>query len=74
MQDEESFLKDGDAATQRDKFLAEETNIMKEADVEDKLVAKEKRREKRLAKKLREREVSNWSSQPLRKSIKFMVY
>ncbi|GAB5593973.1 ATP-dependent RNA helicase dbp4 [Umbelopsis nana] len=56
MQDEESFLKDGDAATQREKFLAEETNIMKEADVEDKLVAKEKRREKRLAKKLRERE------------------
>ncbi|KAG2183415.1 hypothetical protein INT43_006421 [Umbelopsis isabellina] len=58
MQDEESFLKDGDAATQRQKYLEEEADLMKEADIEDKAVAKEKRREKRLAKKLREREQS----------------
>jgi len=57
MQDEASFLKDGDAATQKERFLAEEADLMKEADVEDKLVAKEKRREKRQAKKEREREV-----------------
>jgi ATP-dependent RNA helicase DDX10/DBP4 len=57
MQDEASFLKDGDAATQKQKFLAEEAGYMQEADLEDKAVAKEKRREKRLAKKLREREV-----------------
>lgn len=57
MQNEESFLKDGDAATQRQKYLEEEADLMKEADIEDKAVAKEKRREKRLAKKLREREV-----------------
>jgi ATP-dependent RNA helicase DDX10/DBP4 len=57
MQDEASFLKAGDAATQKAKFLEEEGSVMKEADIEDKQVAKDKRREKRLAKKLREREV-----------------
>jgi ATP-dependent RNA helicase DDX10/DBP4 len=57
MQDEASFLKDGDAATQKAKFLEEEGTVMQEADIEDKQVAKDKRREKRLAKKLREREV-----------------
>jgi ATP-dependent RNA helicase DDX10/DBP4 len=62
MQDEASFLKDGDAATQKERFLAEEADLMKEADVEDKLVAKEKRREKRQAKKEREREVILQSS------------
>ncbi|CAO3664112.1 unnamed protein product [Umbelopsis ramanniana] len=56
MQDEASFLKDGDAATQKAKFLEEEGTVMQEADIEDKQVAKDKRREKRLAKKLRERE------------------
>jgi ATP-dependent RNA helicase DDX10/DBP4 len=57
MQDEASFLKDGDAATQKQKYLEGETDLMKEADIEDKAIAKEKRREKRLAKKMREREV-----------------
>ncbi|KAL1916238.1 uncharacterized protein VTP21DRAFT_5855 [Calcarisporiella thermophila] len=56
-EDEKSFLKSGQASDQKRAFLAKTLEAMQQADVEDKLTAKEKRKQKRLAKKLREREM-----------------
>ncbi|KAG0165861.1 ATPdependent RNA helicase [Apophysomyces sp. BC1034] len=56
MVDEEEFLKAGDAKTQIDAFISETGEVMKVADVDDKAVAKEKRREKKLRRKLREQQ------------------
>ncbi|EWC45390.1 ATP-dependent RNA helicase DBP4 [Drechslerella stenobrocha 248] len=53
LEDEEAFVKAGDAEAQRGKFLAEETKRVSAADEEDKTVAKEKRRAKKERQKAR---------------------
>ncbi|KAJ5371437.1 ATP-dependent RNA helicase dbp4 [Penicillium cataractarum] len=55
MEDEETFKARGDADTQRERFLAEETERTRRADLEDKEVARDKRREKKEKRKARER-------------------
>ncbi|OZJ05283.1 hypothetical protein BZG36_01938 [Bifiguratus adelaidae] len=58
MQTEQDFLKAGAPAAQQAKYIGETTEAMKDADLMDKQVAREKRKEKRLARKLREREAA----------------
>ncbi|KAI9308591.1 P-loop containing nucleoside triphosphate hydrolase protein [Cunninghamella echinulata] len=53
---EEDFLKDGDAKTQRDEYINVKGELMKAADIDDKALAKEKRQEKKLKRKMREQE------------------
>ncbi|KAI1161074.1 ATP-dependent RNA helicase DBP4 [Nemania serpens] len=54
IQGEEDFERDGSADAQRQRFVEGETARVKEADVSDKALAKEKRREKREKRKARE--------------------
>jgi ATP-dependent RNA helicase DDX10/DBP4 len=56
MQGEEDFKQDGPAEEQRQRFVEGEFTRVKEADVDDKLLAKQKRKEKRDKRKARERE------------------
>lgn len=61
LEDEEDFKKMGDAKSQIENFVKKETEVMNEADIQDKLTAKEKRQEKKLKRKeferlMRERE------------------
>ncbi|CAG85100.2 DEHA2B03322p [Debaryomyces hansenii CBS767] len=51
LEDEEDFKKQGDARVQKDTFLNKETELMNNADIEDKLTAKEKRQEKKRKRK-----------------------
>ncbi|CUM52095.1 unnamed protein product [Debaryomyces tyrocola] len=51
LEDEEDFRKQGDARVQKDTFLNKETELMNNADIEDKLTAKEKRQEKKRKRK-----------------------
>jgi len=53
---EEDFKQDGSAEAQRQKFVEGESAKVKEADIDDKALAKEKRREKREKRKQREAE------------------
>ena len=53
LQDEDKFREAGPAETQRRKFLDEEGRRVKEADIGDRKLAKEKRKEKRRIQKLR---------------------
>ena len=55
LEDEEDFKARGPAEVQRAKFVEMEASKVKEADVEDKQLAKEKRREKKEKRKARER-------------------
>ncbi|KAL2822984.1 P-loop containing nucleoside triphosphate hydrolase protein [Aspergillus granulosus] len=57
MEDEEAFKARGDAKEQQARFLAEETQRTQAADLEDKAVAKQKKREKKEKRKAREREL-----------------
>lgn len=57
MIDEEEFLKAGDPKLQKEAYLKEKEELMKTADVEDKQIMKEKRKEKKLKRKMREKEV-----------------
>ncbi|RFU30590.1 hypothetical protein B7463_g5735, partial [Scytalidium lignicola] len=54
LEDEEDFLKRGGVAEQRAKFVEEESARIREADLEDKQLVKEKKREKREKRKVRE--------------------
>jgi ATP-dependent RNA helicase DDX10/DBP4 len=54
LEDEEAFRKQGPAEFQRAKFLEEEAARVREADLDDKQLAKQKKREKREKKKARE--------------------
>lgn len=54
LEDEADFLKAGDAKSQWEAFIKEKTAVMQAADVDDRQVAKLKRKEKRLKKKMRE--------------------
>ncbi|KAI0915160.1 ATP-dependent RNA helicase DBP4 [Ustulina deusta] len=54
IQGEEDFERDGSAEAQRRKFVEDEAARVKEADVSDKALAKEKRREKKEKRKARE--------------------
>ncbi|KAI1133725.1 P-loop containing nucleoside triphosphate hydrolase protein [Nemania abortiva] len=54
IQGEETFERDGSAEAQRRKFVEDEFARVKEADVDDKALAKEKRREKKEKRKARE--------------------
>ena len=54
LEDEEAFRKQGPAEVQRAKFLEEEAARVREADLDDKQLAKQKKREKREKKKARE--------------------
>ena len=56
MEGEDDFAKRGDAETQREEYLKVNREVMKEADVEDRRVAREKRQEKKRKRKDRERE------------------
>ncbi|KAI7874460.1 DEAD-domain-containing protein [Lichtheimia hyalospora FSU 10163] len=56
MVDEQDFLKAGDAKTQQQAYISQETQLMQEADVADRELAKEKRKEKNLRRKLREQQ------------------
>ncbi|KAI8069444.1 P-loop containing nucleoside triphosphate hydrolase protein [Gongronella butleri] len=56
MIDEAEFLKAGDAKTQQAAFVAKHGELMKKADVDDKVLAKQKRAEKKLKRKQRELE------------------
>ncbi|KAH8680654.1 putative RNA helicase HCA4 [Xylariales sp. PMI_506] len=55
LQDEDDFVQDGSAEVQRQKFVEEEASRVREADVEDKQLAKAKRQEKKIRRKERER-------------------
>ncbi|KAJ4265056.1 ATP-dependent RNA helicase dbp4 [Fusarium torreyae] len=55
LKDEEDFAGEGPAEEQRRKFVEDETSRVREADVDDKALAKEKRREKREKRKAAER-------------------
>lgn len=57
LQDEEEFKKQGDAETQREQFLNEEAQLMNQADIDDKLTAKQKREEKKRRRKEIEKRV-----------------
>ncbi|KAL7934279.1 DEAD domain-containing protein [Trichoderma chlorosporum] len=54
LQDEEDFKQQGPADEQRQKFLESETVRVKEADVDDKALAKQRKREKKEKRKARE--------------------
>ncbi|KAI1170662.1 ATP-dependent RNA helicase DBP4 [Nemania sp. FL0916] len=54
IQGEETFERDGSAEAQRREFVEGESARVKEADIDDKALAKEKRREKREKRKARE--------------------
>ncbi|OLN95794.1 ATP-dependent RNA helicase dbp-4 [Colletotrichum chlorophyti] len=56
LQNEDDFVKEGPAEELRQKFVESEAARVKEADVDDKQLAKEKRKEKRLKRKAREAE------------------
>jgi ATP-dependent RNA helicase DDX10/DBP4 len=56
--DEKDFLKDGDAKTQIKAFIDEKGELMETADKEDKEFAKQKKLEKKIKRKERERAVS----------------
>ena len=56
MEDEDAFKARGDAKEQQARFLAEEAQRTQVADMEDKAVAKQKKREKKEKRKARERE------------------
>lgn len=56
LKNEEDFRQEGTAEEQRRKFLEEEEERVREADLEDKAAAKERLREKREKRKARERE------------------
>ncbi|RGP60221.1 ATP-dependent rna helicase dbp4 [Fusarium longipes] len=55
LKDEEDFMGEGPAEEQRRKFVEDETTRVKEADVDDKALAKQKRREKKEKRKAAER-------------------
>ncbi|KAF5021339.1 hypothetical protein F66182_6624 [Fusarium sp. NRRL 66182] len=55
LRDEDDFRGEGDAEAQRRKFVEDETSRVREADVDDKALAKQKRREKREKRKAAER-------------------
>ncbi|OJJ44989.1 hypothetical protein ASPZODRAFT_153310 [Penicilliopsis zonata CBS 506.65] len=57
LEDEEKFKARGDASEQRAKFLADETERTRMADVEDKALARQKKRDKKEKRKAREREL-----------------
>ena len=59
LEDEEQFKQKGTAAEQRRKFLEEEVERVKRADIDDKNLMKEKRRIKKEKQKAREREVDD---------------
>ncbi|KAI1386056.1 DEAD-domain-containing protein [Hypoxylon trugodes] len=54
IQGEEDFIQDGSAEAQRQKFVESEAVKVKEADIDDKQLAKDKRREKKEKRKARE--------------------
>lgn len=56
MEDEKDFQARGDAKDQQAKFIAEEGNRTQQADIEDKDLARQKKREKKEKRKARERE------------------
>jgi ATP-dependent RNA helicase DDX10/DBP4 len=55
MEDEEQFRARGDADTQRQRFVAEETERTRRADIEDKELVREKKREKKEKRRARDR-------------------
>ena len=55
MEDEEQFLKAGDAKAQKEAYISEEAKVMETADWDDKATAKQKRKEKREKRKLQKR-------------------
>ncbi|KAF3991720.1 hypothetical protein FT663_02593 [Candidozyma haemuli var. vulneris] len=55
LEDEEDFRKKGDAKDQKKEFVSKETDVMNEADVADKALAKSKRQEKKRKRKEAER-------------------
>ncbi|ORY58028.1 P-loop containing nucleoside triphosphate hydrolase protein [Pseudomassariella vexata] len=59
LQGEEDFRQAGDAETQRQRFVQAEADRVREADLEDKQLAKEKRQEKKVKRKERERMEAN---------------
>lgn len=64
LEDEEDFVKAGDAKSQKEAFVNKETALMNQADLEDKMTAKEKRQEKKrkrreLEKAAREEDISD---------------
>lgn len=66
MEDEEQFKARGDADTQREKFLEEETERTRRADLEDKEVARDKRREKKEKRKARDRALADEEAEEIR--------
>ncbi|KAJ5184112.1 ATP-dependent RNA helicase dbp4 [Penicillium capsulatum] len=59
MEDEDQFKARGDADTQRQKFLEGETERTRQADLQDKEVARDKRREKKEKRRARERALAD---------------
>ncbi|KAI1453371.1 DEAD-domain-containing protein [Annulohypoxylon moriforme] len=54
IKDEDDFIQDGSAEAQRQRFVEDEAVKVKEADIDDKQLAKDKRREKKEKRKARE--------------------
>ncbi|KAJ2806256.1 ATP-dependent RNA helicase dbp4 [Coemansia furcata] len=63
LMDEESFRKQGDMHTLVDEFQQRNRSMMEEIDVGDREVARQKRKEKRVARKIREREEMEGTSE-----------
>lgn len=63
LEDEEKFKARGDAKDQQAQYLAEEGERTRRADLEDKEVARQKRREKKEKRKARERELAEAESE-----------
>jgi ATP-dependent RNA helicase DDX10/DBP4 len=59
LQDEDDFRQEGSAEAQRQKFVEEVAGRVREADLDDKQLAKEKRQEKKAKRKERERMENN---------------
>ncbi|CUM65995.1 uncharacterized protein PRCAT00003649001 [Priceomyces carsonii] len=55
LEDEEEFVLQGDARSQKDAYVAKESALMNNADIQDKMTASEKKKEKKRRQKERER-------------------
>ncbi|EGW35102.1 uncharacterized protein SPAPADRAFT_69435 [Spathaspora passalidarum NRRL Y-27907] len=70
LEEEEDFIKAGDAKTQKEDFVAREREVMKETDEVDKEVARQKRQEKKrkrkeIERRAREEELGSGDEEPV---------
>lgn len=74
LENEEDFKKAGDAETQKEVFLGKEKTVMKDRDIEDKALAKEKRLEKKRRRQEMEQRALEESGEEEKDSAPYQVY